>query len=70
MDCNELKAQMVRKGFKVDFIAEKIGISRSAFYRKLNGSSEFDREEISKIAELLELQPKDVYNIFFAKEVS
>lgn len=70
MDCNELKAQMVRKGFNVDFIAVKIGISRSAFYRKLNGSSEFDREEISKISELLELQPKDVYNIFFAKEVS
>lgn len=70
MDCNELKAQMVRKGFKVDYIAEKIGISRSAFYRKLNGSSEFDREEISKISELLELRPEDVYNIFFAKEVS
>lgn len=70
MDCNELKAQMVRKGFNVGFIAVKIGISRSAFYRKLNGSSEFDREEISKISELLELQPKDVYNIFFAKEVS
>lgn len=70
MDCNELKAQMIRKGFKVESLAEKIGISKSAFYRKLNGSSEFDREEISKISELLNLEPKDVYKIFFAKEVS
>lgn len=70
MDCKELKAQMVRKGFKVDLLAEQIGISRSAFYRKMNGSSEFDRDEISKLSDLLELEPKDVYNIFFAKEVS
>lgn len=70
MDCNELRAQMVRRGFKVDDLAEKMGISRSAFYRKLNGSSEFDREEISKLSELLKLGSKEVYDIFFAKEVS
>lgn len=70
MNSNELRAQMLRKGFKVENFAEKLGISKSAFYRKLKGTSEFDREEISKISELLELQPKDVYDIFFAKEVS
>ncbi|MDA3732346.1 helix-turn-helix transcriptional regulator [Niameybacter massiliensis] len=70
MDSNELRAQMVRKGFKVERLAEKMGISRSALYRKIHGSSEFNREEIFKISNLLELQPEDVYNIFFKKQVS
>lgn len=70
MDYNELKAQIVRKGFNVKSLAHKIGISHSAFHRKLKGTSEFDREEISNLSNLLELTPGDVYKIFFSKSVS
>lgn len=60
----EMKRQKVSKGD----MCKRLGISRSAFYRKCNGLSEFTQSEIQKIAGILEL--KDIAPIFFSKEVS
>ncbi len=52
----------------VDELCAYIGISKSAFYKKINGKSEFTRGEIEKICQRLNLaSPVD---IFFAEKVS
>ncbi|MBS4880174.1 MAG: helix-turn-helix transcriptional regulator [Firmicutes bacterium] len=45
-----------------------LGISRSAFYRKCNGESEFTRSEIQKIVDILNLESP--MGIFFTEKVS
>ena len=63
-----LKYEMERKGFSVEKMTEALGISRSAFWKKCNGISEFRQSEIKKIIEVLELaNPAEV---FFCDEVS
>ena len=68
MDKFRLKAEIQRKGYTQDEFCELIGISRSAFYRKCNGISEFTQGEIEKI--LLCLDLKTPMGIFFAEKVS
>lgn len=68
MDKNLLIYEMKKKGLNVAELCEKIGISRSAFYRKCNGQTEFKLDEIKKIKEILCLD--SVTPIFFASEVS
>lgn len=45
-----------------------LGISRSAFYRKCNGESEFTQSEIQKIVDFLNLDSP--MGIFFTEKVS
>lgn len=45
-------------------MCEMLGISRSAFYRKCNGITEFTQGEIKKIVDYLNL--KSPVDIFFA----
>lgn len=60
-----LEYEMNRKNISIGTMCEILGISRSAFYRKCNGKSEFTRAEIQKVVEILQLDsPMD---IFFAR---
>lgn len=49
-------------------ICAMLGISRSAFYRKCNGESEFTQSEIQKIVDFLNLDSP--MGIFFTEKVS
>lgn len=60
----EMKCRKVSKAE----MCEVLGISRTAFYRKCNGISEFTQSEIQKIANYLNLE--DIVPIFFAERVS
>lgn len=68
MDGAQLECEMKRKKISKGDMCSKLGISRSAFYRKCNGLSEFTQSEIQKIASILEL--KDLTPIFFNEKVS
>ena len=70
MNSNELKAQMVRKDVTVDQICAAIGISRTSWFRKIGGSSEFSQGEITDIRRLLDLDDHMTAVIFFSGEVS
>lgn len=60
-----LEDKMKEKGKSITDMCRMLGISRSAFYRKRNGISEFTQNEIRKIVDFLELDsPVD---IFFAQ---
>ena len=63
-----LEHKMKEKGKRISDMYKMLGISRSAFYRKCNGKSEFTHSEIQKVVDYLELDtPMD---IFFTQKVS
>jgi len=55
---------MKAKGIQVGKMCELLNMSRSAFYRKTRGKSEFTLGEIQKICEVLNLSSP--IGIFFA----
>ena len=59
---------MKKKEYSVERLCKEIGISRSAFYRKVHGKSEFTIGEINRIVDILDL--KSPMGIFFAEKVS
>lgn len=68
MDKLKLEYEMKAKGVGVGDLCQFVGISRSAYYRKMNGRSEFTQGEIQKIVDLLGLQSP--MGIFFKEKVS
>ena len=63
-----LEYEMKLRGISKKKMCQMLGISRSAFYRKCNGASEFTQGEIQDIVDILEL--KTPVGIFFAEVVS
>jgi predicted DNA-binding transcriptional regulator AlpA len=68
MDKALLEYEMKKRGVSIEEMCSVIGISRSAFYRKCTGSSEFTQSEIQAIVKHLKLESP--MGIFFANEVS
>ena len=65
MDKALLEYEMKKKNISIGEMCKKLSISRSAFYRKCRGISQFTQEEIKNIVEILELESPVA--IFFAK---
>lgn len=65
----KLEYLMKRKGISVDDMCTACGISRSAWYRKLKGQTEFTLKEVRAITDVLD-QEDALFDIFFASEVS
>lgn len=63
----EFDAQLVRKGVKKYELAEKLGMTYTNLYRKIE-SGKFTREEIGKIITILDIS--DPVPIFFADELT
>ena len=68
MNKARLEYEMKVKNVTISDMCSKLGCSRSAFYRKCNGISEFTQSEIQTIIDYLEL--KSPMGIFFDAEVS
>ena len=57
-----LEYKMREKGKSIVDMCDMLNISRSAFYRKCTGKSEFTMSEIKKIVDFLELDsPMDIF---------
>lgn len=61
-----LRAKMAYNGKNLGELASDIGIDRTTLTRRLKDGS-FNRLEISKITEVLQLSDNDVIDIFFAE---
>lgn len=68
MDKYKLEYEMKRKGITQEQLCDDLKISRSAFYRKCNGKSEFTLTEIQDITNYLNLESP--MGVFFAEKVS
>lgn len=63
-----LEYELKRRGLTITELCDKLDISRSTYYRKVKGDSEFTQKEIQEIMSFLNLDsPMD---IFFANKVS
>lgn len=68
MNKQALLAAMREKGVSITDMYKTLRLSRSAFYRKCNGISEFTLKEITQIMDVLEI--RDPSGIFFSEKVS
>jgi hypothetical protein len=56
-------------GYKLQFVAEKCGLTYFGFMKKVNNETEFKASEIMILKVLLNLTDKEVNQIFFALDV-
>ena len=56
MDKALLEYEMNKRNVTIGEMCDVLGISRSAFYRKCNGKSEFTQSEIQTIVDYLQLE--------------
>ena len=68
MNRNLLEYEMKERGYTAEKLSREIGISKSAFSKKINGKSEFTLSEIQGIVTVLKLDSP--LPIFFAEKVS
>ena len=70
-DCHMTNTELLREkinqsGYKLQFIAEKIGITYQGLVKKINNRSEFRASEIQVLYVLLSLTEDERVSIFFA----
>ena len=68
MNKYKLEYEIKSNGFTIDGFCKAINLSKSAYYRKCNGESEFTQSEMQRIMVTLKL--KSPMGIFFEEEVS
>lgn len=64
-----LKYHIAKSNIKAIDLVKIMGISESTYYRKVNGNSEFTRNEIQAIKDTLNLSMDDVGKIFFNQKL-
>jgi len=65
MDISKLRVKVCEKGLSIETLAEKIGMTKSTFYRKLSkGGASFTIGEIHKIVESIPLSKQEAVEIF------
>ena len=67
MDKNVLYYYIRRSGHSITTLCAVIGMSKSTFYRKVNGNGDFTLSEMMTIAEAVGVE--NPTEIFFSKEV-
>lgn len=66
MNKNKLLGKIKEHGTTLEQFALELGISLSAIRRKINGSTQFNRVEIEKSCDLLNLTNEELLEIFFS----
>lgn len=65
----KLKEYIKSSGYKIRFIASKIGLSYQGFQNKLHNKSSFNQLEIIKLCNLLGIEKNERDKIFFDNAV-
>ena len=60
-----LKKKIDSSGYKVIFLAEKVGLTPQGFYKKLKDGSEWTFSQVMILKDLLYLTNEEVDSIFF-----
>lgn len=64
-----LREKIEQSGYKLQFIAKKVGITYQGLLNKINNKSEFRANEIQALYDLLGLSEAERVAIFFAERV-
>lgn len=65
-DTIRLREKIRLSGYKLSFVADKVGITRQALCNKINNRSDFQADEIQALYKLLGMTPEEREAIFFA----
>lgn len=65
-----LKAKIAESGYKLQFVAETIGLTRQALHKRLVNGSDFTASEIMALTKLLKLSAAEQKAIFFCTDGS
>ena len=68
MKVNVFNSKMALYGDTIESLAEYLEISRQTLSWKIQGKTEFKRDEIDKIITRYELTPEETHEIFFSRE--
>lgn len=60
-----LRQKLAESGYKLQFIAEQIGLTRQALHNRLAKGSDFTASEIMTLSKLLKLSAAEQKAIFF-----
>ncbi|SCG82676.1 hypothetical protein DW1_1103 [Proteiniborus sp. DW1] len=69
-DRNKFRAKIIENGLTTEQVAEKLNINVVTLYRKMNGVSDFTRNEVQQLKEILNLDVHTAYAIFFAEQLT
>lgn len=71
VNVNKLRGKIVENGLTIDEVADKMGINRATFYRKLNsGGKNFLIRDVDALVKILHLKSDEATAIFFAQYVA
>lgn len=69
-DSTALREIIKRKGLKMNYLAEQLGLSDYGFALKVDGKNEFKTSEVARLCDLLSITSlKEKEGLFFAKNV-
>lgn len=66
----KLRAKRVENGYSMNALSEKIGRTSKSYENKEKGITEFTRSEILQLMVILKLSVKEVFEIFFASQLT
>ena len=64
MDMNLLEQKIVESGYRREFIAEKLGLTRFGFRDKINNPERWKVSEVKELVKLLNISKVDSRKIF------
>lgn len=64
MDMNLLEQKIVESGYRREFIAEKLGLTRFGFRDKINNPDRWKVSEVRELVKLLNISKADSRKIF------
>ncbi len=68
VDRELLNEKIQASGLKISFLCEKLALSRTAFWKKANGTTPFKVPEVFVLCTLLVISDEDRVKIFYPKE--
>jgi DNA-binding phage protein len=70
VDVSKLKGKIVERNTTQEELANKIGIDKSTFYRKMKQNGNFSIKEVNLIVSTLNLSKDEAMSIFFSDIVA
>lgn len=70
VDVPKLKGKIVERNTTQEELANKIGIDKSTFYRKMKQNGNFSIKEVNLIVSTLNLSKDEAMSIFFSETVA
>ena len=62
-----LRQKIYQSGYRIRYIADKLGISYPTLQSRIDGETEFKSDEVIILKELLQLTEDEVIEIFYSK---